>query len=271
MLAVHMCRLGEHLGREVRGEGVGQTELSGELSPEEGRSQDDERHVRSGAGVGADSGDPALTGEIPVELHDVAVETVCFSAVATQCAHRGAIGARGTAQPKIDAPGEERLKGAELLGDHQRSVIGQHDPARADPDALGGRRDVLDDQCRSRGRDVRHVVVLGEPQPGIAQSVCRLRQAGATGDRFRRGFSGTHDGEIQKGQGPGYGHDSLLRQTLYSHPSRGAVLHTRSAHGSIQCSVLVWVRYWMAPGTTHLRAQSFPAGLRFRSRPGPPC
>ena len=33
-------------------------------------------------------------------------------------------------------PGVQRLEGAELLGDHQRGVVGQHHPARAHPDGV---------------------------------------------------------------------------------------------------------------------------------------
>ena len=32
-------------------------------------------------------------------------------------------------------PGVQRLERAELLGDHERRVVGQHHAARADPDA----------------------------------------------------------------------------------------------------------------------------------------
>src|SRR5436305_1178157 len=61
------------------------------------------------------------------------------------------------------------LQGAELLGDHQRRVVGQHDPARADADALGGVGDVPDQHGRRRAGDPRHVVVLGEPVAVVAQ------------------------------------------------------------------------------------------------------
>ena len=45
-------------------------------------------------------------------------------------------------RPEIDAAGKQRLERAELLGDLQRRVVGQHDPAGADADARGAAADV---------------------------------------------------------------------------------------------------------------------------------
>ena len=38
------------------------------------------------------------------------------------------------ADPEVDAPGVQRLEHPELLGDHERHVVGQHHAAGADPD-----------------------------------------------------------------------------------------------------------------------------------------
>ncbi len=54
---------------------------------------------------------------------------------------RGAlVGAGRAAEAEIDAAGIQRVERAELLGDHQRRVVGQHDAARADPDGPGAAR-----------------------------------------------------------------------------------------------------------------------------------
>ena len=45
------------------------------------------------------------------------------------------VGAGRPADAEVDAPGMERLEHAELLGDDERRVVGQHDAARADADA----------------------------------------------------------------------------------------------------------------------------------------
>ena len=57
-----------------------------------------------------------------------------------------------------------KLERAELLGNHQRGVIKQHDPASADADRarLGG--DIIRDQYARCGRcDRGDVVMLGVP------------------------------------------------------------------------------------------------------------
>jgi hypothetical protein len=63
----------------------------------------------------------------------------------------------------------QRLQGAELLGYHQRSVIGQHHPAGANPDCRGRGRQVRDQHSRRRAGDSRHVVVLGYPEAPVAE------------------------------------------------------------------------------------------------------
>ena len=54
------------------------------------------------------------------------------------------VGARRAAHAQIDAAGKQRRQGAELLGDHQRRMIGQHDAAGADADGGGAARDMAD-------------------------------------------------------------------------------------------------------------------------------
>ena len=50
---------------------------------------------------------------------------------------RDRVGARRPPDPEVDATGVERLEHAELFGDRERSVVGQHDPAGAEPDGVG--------------------------------------------------------------------------------------------------------------------------------------
>jgi hypothetical protein len=64
--------------------------------------------------------------------------------VAAQRAHRDPVGARCAAEAEVDAPRVQRGQGAELLGDDQRSVVGQHHAARADADGLRAAGDVAD-------------------------------------------------------------------------------------------------------------------------------
>ena len=113
--------------------------------------------------------------------------------VAPQRPCGGHVGARRTAEPEVDAAGMQGGERPELLGDHQRRVVGQHDAARADADRRGSRRDMGDDHRGRRAGDARHVVMLGEPVALVAEALGvagevervpeRLRDIAAFGDR----------------------------------------------------------------------------------------
>jgi hypothetical protein len=104
-----------------------------------------------------------------LQLLDVGRERVGARVIATQRPHRRLVAARGTAEPEVDAAGIERVERAELLGDHERRVIGQHDAAGADADRARSLRDEADRDRRRRAGDRRHVVVLGEPEAAKAE------------------------------------------------------------------------------------------------------
>src|SRR5690606_26679581 len=123
--------------------------------------------------------------------------------VAAQRPHGVLVAARRAPQAQVDPAGVQRLQGAELLGDGQRGVVGQHHAARTDPDPLGVRGDVRDEHAGGRGRDGRHVVVLGVPDPAVAQPVGGLRQFQA-GLQALPGGSPLRDvREVEDGQGGG--------------------------------------------------------------------
>ena len=105
-------------------------------------------------------------------------------------------------------PGVQGLVGAELFGDHQRRMIGQHDPARADPNAFGRPGDLADHHGGRGTGDARHVVVLGDPEPLEPQPVGHL----GVGGRFQQrlpGIAPLDDGRQVKhgelGHGPKIG------------------------------------------------------------------
>jgi hypothetical protein len=87
----------------------------------------------------------------------------------------------------------QRLQRAELLRDDQRRVVGQHHAARTHPDRAGRRREVGQQHGRRRTGDAGHVVVLGHPEPVVAEllgapdesgGMCQSGTvAGALGDR----------------------------------------------------------------------------------------
>ena len=79
---------------------------------------------------------------------------------------------RRPADAEVDAAGVQRLQQRELLGHHQRGVVGQHHPARAHPDAGRDGRQVRD-QHRWRAGHRRHVVVLRHPEAPVAEPSAR--------------------------------------------------------------------------------------------------
>jgi len=95
------------------------------------------------------------------------------------------VGARRATDAEVDASGEQRLEGAELLGDHQGRVVRQHDPTGAGADGRGARRDVTDHHGGRGARDARHAVVLGEPVATVAPALGVLRQIERVAERLR--------------------------------------------------------------------------------------
>ncbi|MOA32745.1 hypothetical protein D3C78_1539890 [compost metagenome] len=123
-----------HVARcEMRCEGVGQTALTGQLRTEQARSQQPDRHI----GPGPRHGDDALVrGTWPKVAHqfrhvfrEIVGAAGAFAAQRT-CGHL--VGTGGTPQAQIDPARIKAFQGAELFGDHQRCVVGQHYPARTD-------------------------------------------------------------------------------------------------------------------------------------------
>jgi len=76
---------------------------------------------------------------------------------------------------------------AESLGHHQRRVVGQHDPARADADRAGAGRNMRDHHsCRGAG-DPRHVVVFRQPEAVVPELLGMARQIEAVLQRLPDG------------------------------------------------------------------------------------
>ena len=214
--------------------------MSGEFGAVQAGTEQPDRHVKPGTGNGA-HGLTRLDGlEIGLQLEYILREPV-FAArhVAAQGAGCLLVGARCTAEAEVDAAREQRFEGAELLGDHQRRVIGQHDAAGADTDARGRAGHVRDHHCGGCAGDAGHVVVLGEPVAGVARPVRQLRQFARVAQGVSRRAAGGDGGEIEYGKrdpfgggmrGLGRGHGSLLH---------GVEIHYATG---LRCTASRWAR-----------------------------
>jgi hypothetical protein len=190
----------------MRGKRERQAEPGRELGAEQARSQQPHRHLdtRTGHGTHRLAGLGRL--EILQKLEHVLREGVGAVEIAAQRPRGGLVGARRTPQTQIDAARIETGQRAELLGDLQRRVVGQHDAAGTDPDARSVSGDVADQHRRRAAGDARHVVVFGQPITVIAELLAPLREiahvAEGIGDLAALG-----DGrKIEHGK---YGHDFL--------------------------------------------------------------
>lgn len=115
----------------------------------------------------------------------------------------GAVGAGGAAEAEVDAARRQCLQGAELFGDDERGVVGQHHAAGAQAYPLGVGGEVGEDHRRGGGGDTGHGVVFGDPVTGEAPAV------GGPGDPDRRvqgvrgRLAGADGGQVQYGEGVG--------------------------------------------------------------------
>ena len=87
-----------------------------------------------------------------------------------------------------------------LLGDDQGRMVGQHDAAAGDPDALSGRQDLAHENGRGRGEVGGRAVVLGEPVAGVAGVIGGAGQGDHLGQGVGAGAPGRDRNEVEDGQ-----------------------------------------------------------------------
>lgn len=172
----------ESLRGEMRGEGEGQAEAGGELGSVEAGAEDGDGDpgVLAGDGAGHLAGTHGAqeTLKFGEELREVVA--VLFQ-VAAKRAHGGPVATRGAAEAEVDAVGIDRRQGAELLGDDERGVVGEHDAAGADADGFGRVGDVSDEDGGSGGGDAGDGVMLGEPDAAVSPLLDILREIDGAG------------------------------------------------------------------------------------------
>src|SRR5690606_37232135 len=185
------------------------------------------RHVETGTRHRANG----LAGlgwlEVELELLHGAREVVGRGVVAAEGPGRDHVGARGPAEAEIDTAGVQRGQRAELLGNDERRVVGQHDAARPDANRRGAGRHVGDDDGRGGTGDARHVVVLGQPEAAVAERLGALRQLQRMPERVGRGEALTDGAEVENrkrySHGPPSGAAAYVRWQEYR-PRRLAAL-----------------------------------------------
>ena len=184
--------------RKVRGKGKRQAELGRQLRAEQAGAQNPERHLQAGARHGAHALALGHRIEVMHEFDHVLRKLVGVGVqVAPQRACRRLVGTRRSAQPEVDATRKQRLQRAELLGNHQRGMVGQHDAAGPDADARGAAGHMRHDNRRGRTGNAGHAVVLGQPVTLEAPAFGVLRQVQGVAQGLR-GVAALHDGgEVQ--------------------------------------------------------------------------
>ena len=217
-------------GREVRGDDEGEPERAGDARTIDRRAEDPGGRggalARDGAHMplrdGGQGGGAALAcalarrrqerpgnrpqhvvgdgAEVGQGLQNLVGEAGGIGPAPPQSRRGQRIGARRAPQPQPHAAGMERGERADLLGNDQRSVIGQHDAAAGDPDASGGGEHLSHENGRGRGEVGHGAVVLREPVAGIAGLVGGAGQLQHLAQGIGAGAPGRDRHEIEDGQ-----------------------------------------------------------------------
>ncbi len=180
--------------------------------------------------------------EVALELEHVLREGVGGARVAPQRPQRVLVGARGAPHAEVDAAGVQGLQRPELLGDRQRRVVRQHDPARAEPDPFGVGGDVGDEHGRGRRGDRVDVVVLGVPDPAVAELLGPLGEPHARLQARPHGLAATDPGEVEDRQRQGgHGYDlSGLVQAAAALYGRSRATPRRRRAGPVNAGGAAW-------------------------------
>jgi len=134
-------------------------------------------------------------------------------------------------------------------------MIRQHDAARAEPDPVGESTGIRDQDVGRRAGDARHVVVLGVPQPVVAQPLDQRRERRRLGQRLGRCRVARHRCHVEHRQrDPEYGAGRRL----------GGV--AERAHGVSVVRRLTTLSSDGPDGDAHPRLR-----VALRAAPGRPC
>ena len=146
------------------------------MRAEEARAENPERDAGPGAGRRLDRLPGLCVGEVVLQFDDILRKAVGTHRVAAERADRELVGTGRASETQVDAPRMKRLESPELLGDHDRRVVREHDPTGADADRARPARYVRDHHRRRCARNPDRVVMLGEPEAAVAPTLDVLRK-----------------------------------------------------------------------------------------------
>jgi len=186
---------------EVRGESEGESEHGCELCAEGAGAQKPYGHAAALTGDGPYFGGRIFGAEIVQQLDDVVGELVDVAIEVTSKGLGGdLVGTGSTAESEVDAAGIQCFEGAELFGDNEWSVIGEHDAAGADADLRCGARDMSYQNGSCCGGDTFHGVMFGEPISFVAELFGVLCECYAAAEGIGgRGVAVSDGGEVENG------------------------------------------------------------------------
>ena len=187
-------------GDEV-GEAEGPAEFGGDVSAVVRGAE----HPEFGHGGAGRSGVDAavfvvgweVVGEPAVEVEELFGEVVDAEGAGSvdEGAGGATVAAGCAADAEVDAVGELGGDGAEVFGDFEAAVVGEHDAAGADADVLGAGGDLGDEDFGGGAGEGAGVVVLGEPVAGVAESVAGFGELEGFGDGLGGAAAGA-DGDL---------------------------------------------------------------------------
>ena len=173
--------------RKMRGKCEGQAQRGRQLRAVGARSEQPDRNIRSGPRHRPHGLVRMHRPQQRLQLQNIAGKVLGGARnIPPQRLRRALIGAGRTAKTEIDAVAVKRLQRAELLGDDQWRVIGQHDAARSDADRPGARGNGADHHGGRGAGDARHVVMFGQPEPLVAPPFGMLREIERIAEGLRR-------------------------------------------------------------------------------------
>ena len=182
----------------MRGEGIGQPQIGRELRAEGAGTEDPDLDVLPLAGHGAQRLAFGGGAEVFHQFHDVAREVVHVAGeVPPHRPRRHLVRSRRAAEAEIDPARMQRRERAELLGDDQRRVVGQHDAAGADADALRALRGIGQRHRRRGAGDAGHVVVFRHPEAPVAERIGMAGEVAGMAQRLAGVAAFRHRGEIE--------------------------------------------------------------------------